>query len=271
MASRLRALRVVHPFPSLLNTVLVLGLALVAGGSLPRAAALALGMLGLQISIGATNDVVDLPLDRVSKPHKPLVSGLVQPARARRIAVAAAILGLAAAALAGPLPLLMAAAMLACGLLYDFRLKPTPFAWACFSVAFAILPLYAWFGAVGELLPRPELVLPLAAASGPQLQLANGLVDLDDDLRAGQRTLAVRLGRRLSLLVIALLTGSIHAIAWATLGGGPGMPIVVGASALAVTGLVSLSLRDERVRQAGWVLQATSLALLGLGWLSAVA
>jgi 4-hydroxybenzoate polyprenyltransferase len=228
-------------------------------------------MLGLQISIGATNDVVDLPLDRVSKPDKPLVSGLVRPASARRVAVAAAILGLSAAALAGPLPFLMAGVMLGCGLLYDFRLKPTAFAWVCFSVAFAILPLYAWFGAVGAFLPRPELVLPLAAASGPQLQLANGLVDLEDDRRAGQRTLAVRLGRSPALLVVALLTASIHGIAWATLGSGPGMPIVVVASGSAVAGLACLSLRDGRLRQAGWVLQATSLALLGLGWLSAVA
>ena len=71
VTSRLRALRVVHPFPSFLNSALVLGLALIAGAPLPRAALLAVGMLGLQFAIGATNDVVDLPRDIGAKPWKP--------------------------------------------------------------------------------------------------------------------------------------------------------------------------------------------------------
>ena len=41
-------LRLVHPFPSALNAILVLGIAVLAGGELPVAFQLALAMLGIQ-------------------------------------------------------------------------------------------------------------------------------------------------------------------------------------------------------------------------------
>ncbi|MEA2677635.1 MAG: hypothetical protein QOJ81_1776, partial [Chloroflexota bacterium] len=43
MARLISALRLVHPFPSLLNSALVFGLALLAGGGTDRAALLAAG------------------------------------------------------------------------------------------------------------------------------------------------------------------------------------------------------------------------------------
>ena len=110
-------------------------------------------MLGLQFCIGAVNDLYDEALDAQSKPFKPIPAGRVsrrphgwsrpwpvgegsssrrwsgRPTRCRSS---------------------MAAAMLGCGLAYDVYLKPTAFGWVAFAVAFPILPLYAWYGAVGR-------------------------------------------------------------------------------------------------------------------------
>ena len=273
MARVISALRLVHPFPSLVNSALVLGLALLAGGGPTLAALLATGMLGLQFCIGTVNDLYDEPVDRVAKPWKPLAAGVVSRRAAWSVALIAGGGGLAAAtAAAGGVTLAMAAAMLACGLLYDARLKPTAWAWACFSVAFVILPLYAWYGAAGQLPPRPEFLLPLAALAGPVIQLSNGLADLERDSAAGLRTLAARLGRRSALLVIALLLAVIHGLAWLTLTRATAAALapVAGATTLAVLALALSAAPRPGWREVGWMIQACALAVLGLAWLSAV-
>ncbi len=273
MTSRLRALRVVHPFPSLLNTALVLGLAAVAGASTMAAALLAVGMLGIQFCIGTVNDLCDVEADQRSKAWKPIASGLLPRAAARSIAVVAAAVALIATLPLGITVVAMAVAMLACGLAYDLRLKRTAWAWACFSVAFAILPVYAWYGSIGTLPPLSELLLPLAILAGPALQLSNGLVDLEGDEASGIATLATRLGRRRTMAAIGLLLAVIYGLAWLTLSISSGRfsPAVATASAAALIGLFLLARQSARTRELGWSLEAGGIALLGLGWLSAVA
>jgi 4-hydroxybenzoate polyprenyltransferase len=272
MARLISALRLVHPFPSLVNSALVLGLALLAGGGPVRAALLATGMLGLQFCIGTVNDLYDAPVDRVAKPWKPIAAGVVSRRAAWSVALIAGGGGLTLATPAGGATSAMAAAMLACGLLYDARLKPTAWAWACFSVAFAILPIYAWYGAAGQLPPRPEFLLPLAALAGPVIQLSNGLADLERDAAAGLRTLAARLGRRSTLLLIGLLLVVIHGLAWLTLTRATAAALtpVAAASALAMLGLGLSAAPRPAWREIGWMVQACAVALLGLAWLSAV-
>lgn len=271
MSDAIRRLRLVHPFPSAVNAALVFGLALVAGGGIAGAALLALGMLGLQFCIGTVNDLIDAPHDALAKPWKPIPSRLVSVRWAVRVAVVAGGGGLLLAGVVGPLALIMAAVMLGCGLAYDLWLKPTRWAWACFSLAFAVLPVYAWYGATGTLPPRPELLLPLAAAAGPLIQLANGLADLERDDRSGLATLAVRLGRRRSLAVMAGLLVFVHGAAWLTLRGAAPAVIALAAAAtlLAVIGLWLSAHVDAQRREVGWMIQAGSIALLGLGWLAA--
>lgn len=268
----LSAVRLVHPFPSLVNSVLVFGLASLAGGGVQRAILLAAGMLGLQFCIGTVNDLFDTEIDRRAKPWKPIAAGIVS----RRAAIVVAIVsgggGLALAATTGLPQALMAAAMLACGLAYDAWLKPTAWAWLCFSIAFAILPVYAWYGAIAQMPPRPEFLEPLAALAGPVIQLSNGLADIERDTLAGLATLATRLGRRRSVLVIAVLLAAIHGLAWLTLGGTSAAALapVAAASALALVGLGLSAARQPGRREVGWMLQASSVALLGLGWAAAV-
>ena len=273
MSSRLRALRVVHPFPSLLNAGLVLGLAAIAGGSVSTVAALTVAMLGIQFCIGAVNDIADVRLDERTKPWKPIPAGLVTMPTARSIAIATGAAALLAALTQGLLVTAMTGVMLGCGLLYDLRLKPTAWAWLCFSVAFSILPIYAWYGAVQQLPPLAQFVIPLAALAGPALQLSNGIVDLERDEAGGITTLATGLGRRRSLAVIALLLAVIYTVAWITLvPGGPliSRAVVVVATGVAVLGVVLSAARSPSARGAGWTAQAVAIALLALGWLGAI-
>ena len=273
MAHRLRALRVVHPFPSVLNSVLVLGLCVVAGATPTDAALLTIGMLGIQLCIGTVNDLADQALDAQTKPWKPIPSGLVSLRTARSVALITGAVGLIAPLAVGPAVAIMATVMLGCGLVYDLWLKPTAWAWACYSVAFAVLPVYAWYGSVGTLPPLSQFLLPLAALAGPALQLSNGLIDLERDREGGIATLATRLGRQRSLIAIATLLLVTYGIAWWTLAS-RGLLVseaaVAIATAVAIVGLVLSASERVGLRAAGWTAQAVAIALLAFGWLGAV-
>jgi 4-hydroxybenzoate polyprenyltransferase len=277
MPRYLQAVSLVHPFPSALNALLVFGLALVAGGEQAGQAAigLAVAMLALQFSIGAANDYFDVDLDEVAKPEKPIPSGVVTRPVALTVSLVCAGIGLfVAAAFSGPV-LLLALSMLAAGIVYSALLKRGPLGWACFAIAFPLLPVYAWYGAIGEMPPRPELLLPLAALAGPALQLANGLVDLERDRRTGVRGLPGLLGRPGSLVVLTVIQASIHTVAWLTLLTGPpaGTPALFAVSAsgaMTLSGIVLSAAPDPAWREWGWRAQAIGLALLAVGWLAAV-
>lgn len=274
MAATWAALRLVHPFPSALNAALVLAISLVAGASLARAIVLSVAMLGLQFCIGATNDLFDEAVDALSKPFKPIPAGIVSRRAARLVAAVAGGGGLLLAASVGPWVLLMAAAMLGAGLLYDAALKPTAFGWVCFAIAFPILPVYAWFGATAALPPRWELLVPVAALAGLGLQLANGLIDLDEDRSAGVRTFAVRLGRGKALGAMVATLVVVHALAWLSLAPGaslPGLGVISLATGMSVVGWILSAQGRGALRGIGWTAQAASIALLGLGWLAAAA
>ncbi len=274
MAAVWAAVRLVHPFPSALNAALVLAISLVAGASIGRATVLSVAMLGLQFCIGAANDLFDERLDELSKPFKPIPAGIVSRRSARLVAVAIGGGGLLLAASVGPVVLVMAASMLGAGLVYDALLKPTAFGWVCFAIAFPILPLYAWFGATGALPSQWELLVLVAALAGPGLQLANGLIDLEDDRAAGVRTFTVRLGRGRALATMIAILVVVHALAWMTLAPGASVPVlglIALASGLSALGwILSAQARTGR-RGLGWSAQAGSIALLGLGWLAAAA
>src|SRR6476660_3407010 len=69
--------RLTHPFPSLLDGLVVAAVATVAGADAPTAVRLGIAMTALQASIGSLNDVVDAPRDAGHKPGKPISAGLV--------------------------------------------------------------------------------------------------------------------------------------------------------------------------------------------------
>jgi len=255
----------------------VLGIALLAGGAPPLAIQLSLAMLGIQFCIGTVNDLQDEDLDAQSKPFKPIPAGRITRRTAWLVAGSSGIGGLLLAALVrppDPVPLVMAVAMLACGLAYDVYLKSAGLGWLAYAIAFPILPLFAWYGATGQLPPRWEILLPVAILAGPALDVANGLIDLQTDAVGGARTLAVRLGRRRALVFIVAAQAIIHGLAFVTLP--VEVPLIVPmlsgvAGALALGGLVALAQSERVMREIGWGAQAASIAVLALSWLVAAA
>jgi geranylgeranylglycerol-phosphate geranylgeranyltransferase len=271
--SRLRALAVLHPFPSFLNAVLVFGLFVMAGGAAGRGVLLSVGMLGIQFCIGTINDVADAEADRLTKPTKPIARGSISRGAAERVGVGLGLAGLAVYAAFGPLLLGLGALMLGIGLAYDLGLKRAGLGWLCYAVAFPLLPLSTWLAAVGGLPPRSEILLPVAALAGPALQLANGLVDLERDRISGIPAPVVRLGRERSIAVLGSLLAVVYGLAWLSLVGAQAAPLAYAAAGLATVlavGGVRLSASAAPShRERGWQLQAVGIALLAAGWVAA--
>ncbi len=263
-------------------------LAALAGGTPADIVTLTVAMLCFQVSIGATNDLVDLPRDRLAGSRKPLPAGQASVRMARSVAVAGGLVGLGLSATFGAQVLLVGAAGYSCGIGYDLWLRTRRLAWLAFAAAFPLLLAYAWLGAAGTLPPGWPLLLPMAAAIGPALHLSNSLIDVDRDATDPAGGLAGQLGRTRSLGVLVTLLGIVYAFAWAALGtgivrgsdgaglqSGQGTSVATAgmlvATLLAVTG-VGLSASHERSRRmAGWVAEAIAAALLGVAWVAWVA
>ena len=121
--------RLLHPFPSLLCASATAVIAALAGGSFETAARLGVAMLGIQVSIGALNDLVDAPLDATEKPRKPIPSGLVSRRAAWVVVAAGSGVGILLSAISGPATGVAALGCLALGYAYDLRLSRTTFSW----------------------------------------------------------------------------------------------------------------------------------------------
>jgi 4-hydroxybenzoate polyprenyltransferase len=270
VASRVTGLvRLVHPLPSILDALVVAGLATAAGAEPPTAARAAGAMLLLQFSIGATNDLVDAPADRRVAPHKPLPAGRVTPRAARVVAVVAATAGLALAAAGGPASLAVAAAGLATGLIYDLRLKATAWSWLPYAIGIPLLVVFAWVGS-GLALPTSIVVLaPLAGLAGCQLAIGNALSDLERDRQAGLSTVATSLGPDAARLLMGLCAIVLVAATWIILGtvGGSGAALGAAAAGTALTaaGVIAAGAGSILARRRAWECQAAGLGLLAVG------
>jgi 4-hydroxybenzoate polyprenyltransferase len=278
-------LRLVHPFPSLLNALATTGIAALAGGSPGSVARLGVAMLAIQFSIGALNDLVDAPIDAREKPRKPIPDGLVGRRLAAAVVAAGAAAGILLSAVSGFGTTLAALGCLGLGFAYDLRLSRTAISWVPLALALPLLPIHAWLGATGAIPPGLISLVPVAIVAGAGLALANGLVDVDRDGRVDRRGIAVALGRRRAWLAqtIALGTAAVLALAWAPSvdGGSPGSwlevlrwiragGVTLGVGLLAAGAAALASGRADR-RERGWELEAVGVAAIGLGWIAGAA
>ena len=125
MARAAGLFRAVHPFPSLLTSSATAAIASMAGADGFTTGRLFLAMLGIQVSIGALNDVIDAPLDAKAKPRKPIAAGLVDTRTLGLVAGVGAVVGMVLSSMSGVPTLLAGACCLALGWLYDVRLSRT--------------------------------------------------------------------------------------------------------------------------------------------------
>jgi 4-hydroxybenzoate polyprenyltransferase len=270
-------LRIVHPFPTLLNTAAVAGLAFVAEEGVPDGSVLVrmlVVMLCIQSAIGIANDIVDRELDAAAKPWKPLVAGTV----ALPVAIAACItLIVTAAVLAATLgapSCALAMLGLACGLAYDVRLKRTLVSALPFMIAIPTLPAWVWV-TLDAWEDALWWIWPLGALIGLSLHLANTLPDIEEDAAHGVRGMAHALGedgsRALSYasfagaLALALLAGLAvdgdRAVLLATVGVG---------GAMLVASMVLTRSGASWAGQASFALLGIAAAVCATGWLASV-
>ena len=268
-------LRLFHPFPSFLVTASCTAFAAMAlrGQIAPdRVGRLALSVLCSQFAIGSANDVVDMHLDRVTKPWKPVARGVVSGEVATRLAVVLSLASLVLS-LTLPWPTILAAGLgLGCGLAYDLWLKRSRLSWLPYSLAIPTLPLWSWL-AVGKFSPDLLLAYPLGVLLGLSLHLANTLPDIDGDAAFGVTGLAHELGTRRSQVVCccALLLAQVLTLAMAPALGYRGVwyPVGLGVSfaLLIATAALQRGRRANDMQQLGFGLVALSSLSLAVGWL----
>ncbi len=228
-----------HPGPALAVTLLAALLCLPADLSPGPAAVAVLAVLTGQLSIGWSNDLLDLARDRVvGRTDKPLAAGDLSVALVRGATVAAlaatVVLSLAGGLLAGVLHLVVVTA----GWAYNLGLKSTLASGLPYAVAFGALPAFVW--AAGDA-TAPAWVLLAGALLGVGAHLLNAVPDLADDAATGVRGLPHRLGERGSRVGAALLLVLASAVLAA---GTASLPFAVRLFALAVAvGLAAVAVR----------------------------
>ena len=227
-ASVRAGVRLVHPAPTVAVTVLsgALGAILLSQVGRPFGAGWAwtvAAVLGSQIFVGATNDLVDRARDEAAgRLSKPLAGGDLSPGAAVWIASSGLGLQLAASLQLGTAALGFGLVAVLSALVYNIWLSRTPWSVVPYLVSFGVLPLWIAAG-VGVPIERvavaPLLVAPFAAAA----HLSNVLRDFDADAALGSRNLAHVLGRRPA-----------HLLAWGlamAVGIGVGLSLAIGGNA----------------------------------------
>jgi 4-hydroxybenzoate polyprenyltransferase len=217
-----------HAGPALAVTVLTALLAAAQGLEVGRGAVVVAAVLAGQLSVGWSNDLVDLARDRsAGRTDKPLAAGTVPPALVRACCLAAVVacvvLSLACGLLAGLVHLGCVAAAWA----YNLGLKSTVLSWLPYAVAFGGLTAFVTL-ADGE---APPWWWPVGAALlGVGAHLLNVLPDLEDDAATGVRGLPHLLGpRRIAPLAAAVLVAATLVV---LVGAAPPAVVAVGAGAV---------------------------------------
>ncbi|HEY3335023.1 MAG TPA: UbiA family prenyltransferase [Candidatus Limnocylindrales bacterium] len=274
----LAAARLVHPFPSILDGLVVALVAAVSGGSVPASLVLGLSMTLLQFAIGTVNDIVDAPRDAGHRGGKPIPDGFVTIRAALIVAVASAGGGLVLAFVGGPWLAGLGVVVLGVGLAYDLWAKGTTLSWLPFAVGIPLLPVFGWYGATG-MLPGLFLVLvPAAANAGTALAIANAIVDMERDEEAGSHSIALALGPARAGWLVVVLHAVVAALAFGTavvMSAPMGWvaAILLAATAPlagAVIGLVAAQRPATTWRELAWEIQAVGTGLLAVAWLGAL-
>ena len=221
-----------HPGPAFAVTLLAGLLAGAVGLGPGRIALVVAAVLTGQLSIGWSNDLIDLARDRaVGREDKPLVDGRVSERTVRiacgLAAIATVPLSLACGWVAGLVHLVCVAS----GWAYNLGAKSTPWSWLPYAVAFGGLPVFV------SLTDNPDQVPPLwlpiaGALLGVGAHFVNVLPDLADDAATGVRGLPHRLGARRSQVVAAAVLGTAAVV---IVVGAPVDSVVVAVVALVAT------------------------------------
>ena len=194
----------VHPIPILgvCAVALLLGVSIATTRAEYERLALALlAILLSQILVGASNDVIDLPQDRLSQPWKPLVAGFL-PMRHVYVFIAADVILLAALLFWLGLPVSVGVAVgTFAGLAHNLWTKGTRSDVLTYALGFLSLPITIWL-ALHRWKPEQALLFVPAAFLMVAVLLARDVPDIHADGAVGKKSLAVRLGAKQTTHVI---------------------------------------------------------------------
>ncbi len=238
-------------------------------------------MYFLQGSIGALNDWRDADLDRRAGRPKPLAAGVIPVSGAAGVWLLTGLVGVALVLPSGQATLAIALAGTTIGYIYDLALSTTAWSWLPWAAGIPLLPIFAWYGSTGGLPQAFLLLIPLAATAGTALAIANALADLERDLAAGARTIAVGLGREAAWRVGALLQCVVIVaaitsfVAWNVAAGSRStitLPVLGGllvGGALIGAGLATAR-REVSRGEIAWEVQALGVGVIAIAWLAGV-
>ena len=242
-----------------------------AGATVSTAIALGMAMTAIQFAIGSLNDLIDAPRD-MGRSDKPIPAGTVSPSAARVVVLVGTAAGLGISAAHGPTVLVAGLAGLGVGIAYDVRLKGTTWSWLPFAVGIPILPIYGWLGATGTLPAAFAVVVPSAILAGAALAIANARADIEVDLAAGTRSIAIALGAQRSWIVHAFLLLIVVTVAIATLliarVDSPWVGTSVVAVAMIAVGIAFGRSGGATRRERAWEIEAIGVAILAAAWLA---
>jgi 4-hydroxybenzoate polyprenyltransferase len=193
-----------HPVPSLAVTVFLTSLGVAAGNSTLTCTVLAIAVAAGQLSIGWSNDRIDVALDRSSRrTDKPLVHD-VRALRLVDAAIAVALTVTIAASLAlGWRAGLLHLIAVGFGWSYNLGLKRTVLSWLPYAAAFGAAPGIATLALAQHAAPAAWAVAA-AALLGVTAHLTNALPDLVADRAFGVVGLPHRLGARATTVLGAV-------------------------------------------------------------------
>jgi 4-hydroxybenzoate polyprenyltransferase len=202
--------RACHPEPTVAVTAVTALLAVDAGHPAGTAVLVTSAVFTGQLSIGWSNDLIDVDRDRmVHRVDKPLSTGNLATRSVRLAVVVALVACVALSLLCGPHSGLTHLVFgVGSGWAYNLALKRTLWSWLPYAVAFGSLPAVVWLALNPPRLP-PVWLMVAGAMLGVGAHLVNVLPDLADDAATGVRGLPHALGPRASQLVAtAVLLGA---------------------------------------------------------------
>jgi len=259
-----------HPGPAFGVAVMVWVLCLAVGLDAPTTALVVASVLTGQLSIGWSNDLLDLARDRrTGRTDKPLATGDLSPDLVRTACRIALYATLVSSLLLGWLPGGAQLLSVAAGWAYNLRLKATVWSWLPYAVAF------------GALATVPSLALPevdvadldvawwlpvVGALLGVGAHLVNVLPDLDDDAATGIAGLPHRLAARFGVRFVAGLAVALFVLATGLLVAALPWGPVVAVAMVVVAGLAVVALvgSGRRPFQAAMAIALVDVALLAV-------
>lgn len=277
-------LLVTHPIPSAMYVVAVAAFSVLAAAASRRPldlwllARVLLGVACAQVAIGTLNDYRDRALDAMAKPSKPLVRGLITPRMALAQVWVATLALLLLFAPLGPLAFVLSVLIEGLGVAYDLWFKGTLVSGLLYALYFPLIPLLAWtvFGRYQPFLPW---ILPVGAALGVAMNVANSLPDLEADLAAGVRGLPHLLGLRRGLAVAWLTPPAVAlllvALSATSLVPARPLPLALAVAAALFSSLAAATLYARRpipaTLRTTFYIQALGVVALAIAWFAAAA